>query len=294
MGYAPLFLLFLLFCWLTLFHLLFIGAWVPRRKTLIPSQCPSCKYSLAGLDSAICPECGGDCSNVKLDPGAAADSERPRDVRFACRILLVAIVAVPLWLYGYIAAPREVRFMDLRVQTPTDAWTGLTIRASASRSMAIDSQYSSSLRAGRVRATVSGPTGTKRFKIVDRWYRAEYETERGVWVKTSDAFQDQDVIAWLVAAGVDATKPGVLKEAKELEVALRNAAVGTTSMLWNGTLPPLTWSLGFSDSGRTYLTPSWTYSSVLLFASGLICFLSIRPLLRPRDLNPIPRDSVGS
>jgi hypothetical protein len=285
-------LLLVVFCWLTLFHVLFIGAWVPRRKAFIPSQCPSCKYSLAGLGSAVCPECGGDCSNVKPDAETAIDIERPRGVMLTCRVLLVVIVAVPIWLLGFIVAAREYRSTHVTVRSPTGAWTDLTIRASASRSVGIDSQYSSSLRTDRVRAVVSGPTGTKRFRIADRWYRAVYETASGAWVRTSDAFEVYDLITWLQAAGVDVNKYDFMEEAEELRLTFLSVVVGGQSLSWTSLAP--TWRLNLSATGGTYIIPSWTYSSVVLFASGLICFLSIRPLLRRRDLNPTPRDSAGS
>jgi hypothetical protein len=260
--------------------LLWLGARPVYRHASVSEQCCArCRYPVQGLASNTCPECGADLRGEgTLRPGEPLIWYPPRPLAIVCRTLLLAIsTALVMSVVASVEDEPSVSAARATATSGSGSFRSLEVRGAGAASLR--TQYPDPTpRPGTV-AVLTGPNRTVRLRVLDLAMRASYAGPSGR-VRTSDAFTDEDILAWMTQAGADPKAPATAQEARAVAALIRNVAVGGGEL----SLSPGTGA--FAGLKAVTISIDWRYRfrpiglTVLVLVAGLLWLRLIREVRR--------------
>lgn len=293
-GFAILpLLLVLLLCLLGIVVLWYRVLRRPRGGPL-PS-CGSCGYAVRGIETLVCPECGADLREVGIETPKRKGAVTP----LGFVVSWIVLMPVPLMvLTGLLLAigpveyrgsssvqlaPQsgviptiELRFHVLERTTGLAGGPGGGISTSSSSGGSAPSTLTVNFARpprNEIRLSTLGPGGPPDLLVEVPAMR--YRIGSGAWSEAGD-FDEEAIVAWLNAAGVDVRDPAAAAEVAELTRAVETLGAGGTSIALQGF-----GSGGGSGSAWTTVPPGWWIGIVLgldafIFLAGLVLYFLIR------------------
>lgn len=192
---------------------------MPPSKMSREAACGSCGYSVAGLTTPACPECGADWRDAGITTPALIMRHRggTGGAIVAWTILAVGAGLIVTAFFGIFYTRQMVTTMTTKPQT----WT--TPLTPASKAYANVDVLSSSMMSGRGGATSVGLELTLLDGLL---WKIDVDATTKTWIVTSPsaagraltgAYGAGSVGAFLKTAGLDTTDPKIAAEAAELE-----------------------------------------------------------------------------
>jgi hypothetical protein len=222
--------------------------------------CGGCGYNVSGLETLLCPECGGDLRRVGIRVPHAAASPRSVGGELMTIVLALASGAVFLPIADELL-PRRLSFSRItQFRTPdSGGYAGADVSSGASA-------WSAAALTPHTRVqliTRRGGAGSSPLPVLDvnpDTGGYAYLGPAGVRASAPAGFDGNVVLAWMKSAGLDISDPRLRREAATLAIEARRAH-------WLGLRFGSTLSRGSSSSGSRspdggFATHSYTESSI--------------------------------
>lgn len=261
--------------------LVLLGAFGLTLGRIKEPQCARCKYPVLGLRGTTCPECANDLRGFGTrPPGARMIVRPPFGVVVFCRVVLVVIPTALLLQASMNWIERDESFAEGTASSRCGLFERIVVRGRGSVTRtASRTRNSYHLPRRNCAAELKGPRRVVRLEVTDTLLRVRYQSGDGAWVKTSCAFDVEDVLAWMSASGVATAHECARQEAQAIHMLITNVAVGGGSVEepWTGPMAFLTHAR--INAERSLGPAGWPELSIL-GVSAVALYVLLGPMLR--------------